>query len=263
MLALERRNLILEKLQEEKRVVVSELSALYNVSEETIRRDLDKLEKEGLAIKSYGGAVINEDVSIDLPFNVRKNQNVSGKQRMAEIAASMVHDGEHLFLDASTTAVFIAKALKDKERLTIITNSMEILLELSDVSGWNIISTGGVMKEGYLAFLGSRTEETIRSYYVDKVIFSCKALDLGWGIMESQESFGSAKKAMMASGRKKILVVDSSKFDQTAFSVAGNLRDVDTVITDRRPPEKWMHYFTELGIECRYPSAAVMEKGAS
>lgn len=72
MLALERRNLILEKLQAEKRVVVSELSQLYDVSEETIRRDLDKLEKEGLAIKSYGGAVINEDVSIDLPFNGEK-----------------------------------------------------------------------------------------------------------------------------------------------------------------------------------------------
>ena len=153
MLALERRNLILEKLQEEKRVVVSELSQLYSVSEETIRRDLDKLEKEGLATKSYGGAVINEDVGIDLPFNIRKNQNVQGKQKMAEIAASMVNDGDHIFLDASTTAVFVAKALKEKERLTVVTNSMEILLELSDVSGWNIISTGGVMKEGYLAFL--------------------------------------------------------------------------------------------------------------
>ena len=78
---------------------------------------------------------------------------------MAEIAASLVQEGDHIFLDASTTAVFIAKALKEKERLTVITNSMEILLELSDVSGWNIISTGGVMKEGYLAFLGSKTEE--------------------------------------------------------------------------------------------------------
>lgn len=253
MLALERRNLILEKLQAEKRVVVSELSQLYNVSEETIRRDLDKLEKEGLAIKSYGGAVINEDLSIDLPFNVRKNQNVAGKQKMAEIAASMVKDGEHIFLDASTTAVFVAKALKDKERLTVITNSMEILLELSDVSGWNIISTGGVMKEGYLAFLGSKTDESIRSYYVDKVIFSCKALDHEWGIMESQEAFGSTKKAMMGSGRKKILVIDSTKFDQTAFSVAGSLRDVDVVVTDRKPSDKWLDHFEELGITCRYP----------
>ena len=253
MLALERRNLILEKLQTEKRVVVSELSQLYEVSEETIRRDLDKLEKEGLATKSYGGAVIKEDVSIDLPFNIRKNQNVSGKQKMAELAASLVKEGDHIFLDASTTAVFVATALKEKERLTVITNSMEILLELSDVSGWNIISTGGVMKEGYLAFLGSRTEEAIRSYFVDKVIISCKALDHEWGIMESQEAFGTTKKAMIASGREKILVVDSTKFDQTAFSVAGKLRDIDVIVTDRKPSDKWLAHFADEGVECRYP----------
>ena len=252
MLALERRNLILEKLQAEKRVVVSELSALYDVSEETIRRDLDKLEKEGLATKSYGGAVINEDYSIDLPFNVRKNQNVVGKQRMAEIAASMVEEGDHIFLDASTTAVFVAKALKEKERLTVITNSVEILLELSDVSGWNIISTGGAMKEGYLAFLGSRSEEAIRSYYADKAIFSCKALDHEWGLMESKDAFASYKKCMIESSREKILVIDSTKFDQTAYSVAGKLRDVDVVVTDRKPSDKWLSHFEDLGILCKY-----------
>lgn len=260
MLALERRNLILEKLQQEKKVVVSELSQLYNVSEETIRRDLDKLEKEGFATKSYGGAVVNEDLSIDMPFSIRKNQNVAGKQKMAEIVADLVNEGDHLFLDASTTAVFVAKALKEKERLTIITNSMEILLELTDVSGWTIISTGGNLKEGYLAFLGSRTEEAIRSFYVDKVIFSCKALDMDWGIMESRESFGMAKKAMIRSAKKKILVVDSTKFDQTAFSVAGKLREVDVVVTDRRPSERWLHQFSEQQIECLYPGCTTQKK---
>lgn len=172
---------------------------------------------------------------------------------MAEIAASLVNDGDHIFLDASTTAVFVAKALKGKERLTVITNSLEILLELADVSGWNIISTGGVMKEGYLAFLGSKTDESIRSYYVDKVIISCKALDQEWGIMESQEAFGSTKRAMMKSGRKKILVIDSTKFDQKAFSVAGSMKEVDMVVTDKRPEDRWRIYFEKLGIECRYP----------
>ena len=253
MLALERRNLILEKLQIEKRVVVSELSELFEVSEETIRRDLEKLEKEGLVIKSYGGAVLNEDYTIDLPFNVRKNRNIIGKQKMAELAAQRISDGEHIFLDASTTAVFVAKALKEKRKdLTVITNSLEIILELSDVSGWHVISTGGTVKEGYLAFLGVRTEEVIRSYYTDKTLFSCKALDHQWGIMESQDEFASCKKAMMASARKRILVVDSSKFDQTSFSVGGDLRDVDMVITDTRPSEEWMCRFNELGIECVY-----------
>lgn len=254
MLALERRNLILEKLQSERRVVVSELSQLYGVSEETIRRDLDKLEKEGLAIKSYGGAVINEDFGIDLPFNVRKNQNVAGKQKMAEIVASLINDGDHISLDASTTAVFVAKALKDKERLTVITNSVEILLELSDVSGWNIISTGGTMKEGYLAFLGSRTEEVIRSCFVDKAIFSGKALDRRFGIMESQESFAYAKRAMMDASKKKILIIDSTKFDQTSFSVGGKLTEVDVVVTDKKPSDDWCRFFRENGIECRYPA---------
>lgn len=105
-----------------------------------------------------------------------------------------MQEGDHIFLDASTTAVFIAKALKEKERLTVITNSMEILLELSDVSGWNIISTGGVMKEGYLAFLGSKTEDAIRSYYVDKVIISCKALDHEWGLWNRRKLLARPKK---------------------------------------------------------------------
>jgi DeoR/GlpR family transcriptional regulator of sugar metabolism len=253
MLALERRNLILEKLQTEKRVVVSELSPLFGVSEETIRRDLDKLEKEGFAIKSYGGAVINDDVSIELPFNIRKNQNVVEKQKIAEIAASLVEDGDRIFLDASRTAVFVAKALKDKKKLTVITNSMEVLLELADLTTWNLISTGGRMMEGHLAFCGSRTEEVIRSHYVDKVIFSCKALDYNLGMMESQEAFAMTKKAMLASGRKKILIIENIKFDQTAFSVGGNLRDVDVVVCDKKPSEKWMSHLEEMSIECKYP----------
>lgn len=88
---------------------------------------------------------------------------------------------------------------------------------------------------------------------MDKVIFSCKALDHEWGIMESKESFGTTKKSMIASGREKILVVDSTKFDQTAFSVAGKLRDVDVVVTDRKPSDKWMGYFEEANVKCLYP----------
>lgn len=253
MLAVERRNLILEKLQEEKRVVVSELSQLYNVSEETIRRDLEKLEHEGYAIKSYGGAVINENTSIDMPFNVRKNRNVVGKQKIAELIASMIHDGDQIMLDASTTAVFIAKALKEKERLTVITNSIEILIELADVSGWKIISTGGTMKEGYLALLGSKAEETIRSYWVDKAILSCKAFDREMGIMDSNELFANAKQTMIDAAKMSILAVDHSKFDNTAFARIMNSNKVHAVVTDVKPSVEWMEFFENRGIKCYYP----------
>ena len=93
----------------------------------------------------------------------------------------------------------------------------------------------------------------IRSYYVDKVIFSCKALNEDMGIMESKEAFGTTKKAMINSGKMRILVVDSTKFDQTAFSVAGQLRDIETVITDKKPSEKWLKHFSAHKIECIYP----------
>lgn len=253
MLALERRNLILEKLQEEKRVVVSELSQLYHVSEETIRRDLDKLEVEGYATKSYGGAVINENTGIDMPFNVRKNRNVIEKQKIAELAAGMVRDGEHIMLDASTTSVFIAKAIKDRERLTVITNSIEIMIELADVSGWTIISTGGTMKEGYLALLGARAEDAIRSYYVDKAFISCKAFDRDRGIMDSNELFAHAKQMMVNAARESILAVDHTKFDIAAFAQIMDTRKLSAVITDTEPSKAWMDYLEARDIKCYYP----------
>lgn len=117
MLAVERRNLILEKLQEDKKVIVSELSQEFQVSEETIRRDLDKLDKDGLAVKSYGGAVLNENTSLDMPFNIRKKNNPAGKQKIAKIVETLIEDGDHIILDPSTTAVFIAKRSRPRNVL--------------------------------------------------------------------------------------------------------------------------------------------------
>ena len=161
MLAIERRNKILARLQEEKKVVVSDLSQLYQVTEETIRRDLEKLEKEGFAKKTYGGAVLNESFNIDLPYTVRKKANVMGKQWIAEKVGEMIADGDHIILDASSTALFVAKEIRDKKNITIITNSVEILLELSDRAGWKILSTGGRLKEGGLALVGYQAERMI------------------------------------------------------------------------------------------------------
>lgn len=252
MLAVERRNLILEKLQDEKKVVVSELSTLFDVSEETIRRDLDKLDKEGLATKSYGGAVLNENTSLDMPFNVRKKRNMQGKQIIAELVSDLVQEGEHIIVDPSTTAVAIVKALKSRKRLTVITNSIEVLVELSDVSGWDIISTGGTMRENYLALVGPKATDAISSFHVDRAIISCKGLDMEQGITDSNEMFSQVKQTMFKSAKQRILAADCTKFDNVAFSRICELSAVDMVVTDVRPPEVWMRYFAEKGIECLY-----------
>lgn len=253
MLALERRNQILEKLQEEKKVVVSELSQLYNVSEETIRRDLDKLDKDGLCIKSYGGAVINDNTSIDMPFNVRKKRNVTGKQKIAELIADLIQDGDHIMLDASTTAVFVAKAIKNKQKLTVITNSIEIIIELSDVPDWTIVSSGGTVKSGYLAMVGAHAVERLISFNVEKSIISCKGFDLEKGFTDSNEQFSHAKKAMMRAGEKCILAVDSSKFGTVSFSKIGDMSKIDIVVTDKKPEQKWLDAFREHNVTCLYP----------
>ncbi len=253
MLALERRNLILEKLQEDKRVVVSELSKQFNVSEETIRRDLDKLDKDGVCVKSYGGAVINENTSIDMPFNIRKKRNVEGKKKIAELVAGLINDGDHIILDASTTAVFIAKAIKQKSNLTVITNSIEIMIELSDVSDWTIISSGGSMKEGYLALFGPKAIEGLSSYNVEKAFISCKGIDLDKGITDGNEQFSQVKQTMLKSAKTSILAVDSSKFSTIAFSQICGLDSLDVIVTDKKPSEAWLGYFDKVGVDCIYP----------
>ena len=240
MLAIERRNEILEKLQAERRVVVSELSQIYDVSEETIRRDLEKLVNDGYAIKSYGGAVINENINIDLPFNIRKNRNVVGKQRIAELISRQVNDSDSIMLDASSTAVYTAKALKDKKNLTVITSSVEIIIELFDVPDWRVLSTGGISREGSFALVGAQTDRMLRTYHVDKTIISCKGLDLAAGITDSDELQANNKKTMLEAGKEKILAVDSSKFGKTAFTTVGMLEDITTIVTDEKPGYEWL-----------------------
>jgi len=252
LLAVERRNLILEKLQDEKKVVVSELSALFGVSEETIRRDLDKLDKEGLATKSYGGAIVNENAGIDMPFNVRKKRNMRGKQLIAELVSGLVQEGEHIILDPSTTAVSIVRALKSHRRLTVISNSIEVLVELSDMEGWDVISTGGTLRGNYLALVGPKAMESINSFNADKVILSCKGIDMERGITDSNEMFSQVKQTMLKCAKQHILAVDCTKFNNIAFSRICGLSEINMVVTDIRPPEDWMKYFAEKGIECLY-----------
>lgn len=253
MLAIERRNAILEKLQAERRVVVSELSQIYKVSEETIRRDLEKLENDGFAIKSYGGAVINENANVDLPFNIRKKRNVISKQKIAEVISSRIKDGTSIMLDASSTAVYIAKALKERKNLTLITNSIEILIEMFDTPNVNVLSTGGAMREGSFALVGPQTDKMLNSYHVDMAIVSAKGFDLETGMTDTEELHANNKKTMLHAGREKVLAVDSSKFGKTAFTEIGTLEDISMVVTDAKPDEVWLQAFKEYGVECIYP----------
>lgn len=253
MIGAERRNIILEKLQEEKKVVVSELSGLFEVSEETIRRDLDRLDKEGLAVKSYGGATLPENnSSVDMPFMVRQKKNMVGKRKIAKLLAELINDGDHIIVDPSTTTLSMVREIKNKERLTIITNSIEVMIELNEQDGWDILSTGGQLKQSYLALVGPKTIESLKAFNADKVVFSCKGIDMEKGITDANELFSATKSAMLSSAGLKILAVDCTKFGNVAFSKICEVADMDMVVTDQKPDEAWLKYFKDKGIECIY-----------
>ena len=124
MLAIERRREILARLSVSGKVIVSELAKDFDVTEETIRRDLEKLDKEGLASKTYGGAVSKHSSALDLPYNVRESVNVEQKQTIADKIFDIIQDGDRIMADSSSTALYIIKRIKEKKNLTIITNSV-------------------------------------------------------------------------------------------------------------------------------------------
>jgi len=252
MLAIERRRSIMSRLNTEGKVIVAELAKEFDVTEETIRRDLDKLEKEGLASKTYGGAVTMQNPSVDLPYNVREVANVDEKKLIAEKFSELIQDGDRLMLDSSSTAQYIVKVLKEKKDLTIITNSVKILLELADKNDWTVLSTGGVLKNGALSLNGSSAEKMIGSYYVDAAICSCKGIDTELGVTESNENDTLIKRAMFASAEKKILALDSKKFDRKSFVKVCYADDIDIIVTDKAPSEKWREFCEKQNIKLIY-----------
>ncbi len=253
MLAIERKNEIMNKLRLEQRVLVSELAVHYGVTEETIRRDLDKLEKEGYATKTYGGAIWGSSLKADLSHTIRNKTNVDAKSAIAAQICAMIHDGDHLMLDESSTSLFIAKQLKDKKNLTIITSSVEIVVELSGTEGFTILCTGGQLRSTALALDGFHVPEFLSKYHVDKAIISCKGIHSEAGITDSSEQIAMAKKAMIKSAHQTILAVDDSKFDKAAFRQVAAFEDIQMVVTNCKPPESWQKFFLDHDIPCRYP----------
>jgi len=252
LLAIERRREILARLGANGKVLVAELAKDFDVTEETIRRDLEKLDKEGLVSKTYGGAVSKHSSAIDLPYNVRESANVPQKQKIAQIIAGLIEDGERVMVDSSSTALYVIKKIKEKKNLTIITNSVKVLLELADKPDWTVLSTGGNLKKNALSLTGSSAEKMIHSYRVDTAICSCKGIDTELGITDSNENDSLIKQAMLHSAERRILALDAEKFDKKSFVKVCDFTDLDLIVTDSAPAERWIGFCEERSIGLIY-----------
>lgn len=247
MLGLERRQKIMEKIRLDRKVYVSDLARAFKVTEETIRRDLEKLEAQDLLRRSYGGAILAESTSEDLSYKRRSTINSESKLAIAEKAARLIQDGDTIMMDSSTTCQALLQRLKGQKDITIITNSIRLMNDFMG-SGFKMICTGGTMRESSCALTGSIASQTLEKYFVDFAFISCKGIDREKGIMESNESEGRIKSVMIRQARKAVLLIDHSKFDKTAFVKCDDFTHLDTLVTDEAPSEEWQSYLNDCHI---------------
>lgn len=241
MLAVERRSKIEQLIQKNKSVLVPELAKQFNVTTETIRGDLEKLERQGVLVRTYGGATLVEDINdADLGTHERDTVNFEGKQKIGRRAADMIKDGETIFLDASTSCLHLARNLKDKRSVTVITNAERVVSELCQFENIRVICTGGRLVNKNMSYEGRMVEETIRKYYyANKFFFSCTGVTLSRGLTERSEAEAEIKKAMMDCSDSAIFLCDHKKLGRLGVPVIAGLSDIDCMITDINLDEKW------------------------
>lgn len=247
MLIADRYERIVELVNERGSIRVSELSTLCQVTEETIRRDLDRLEKAGRLLRSHGGAVSLRDRQPETPYAEREIMNAAEKQRIAREAVMMIKPGDRILLDASTTAWYMASHLPDMP-LTVLTNSIRVAAELSGKERIDVISTGGQLSRRSMSFVGHLAERSLELYHVDKMFFSCKGFHLERGVSESNELQAMVKRKMISIAEQVILLCDSSKFGIQAFTHVATTSELDVVITDYSPATEQLKQLQELNI---------------
>ena len=253
MLALERQQTILDIIYKNKSVKVAELSQQFNVTEETIRRDLEKLAKKGIVKKTYGGAILSEhleDKELEDPsFDHRIQENRESKAKIGRAVASLIQTGETITLDSSTTSLEVAKYLPKQVPLTVITNSVNAMLELSKNEQVTVISTGGTLRSASMSLVGPTAKRNIMTYYADKAIISCKGLNLTRGVMESNELEKEIKQSFVEVAREVILVVDHAKINRGAIHHLMTLDRVKVLVCDQPLDREWLEMCKEKHIQ--------------
>jgi DeoR family transcriptional regulator, fructose operon transcriptional repressor len=248
MFAIERQNKIKEMLFKEKRVDVFELSELFSVTEVTIRRDFDKLEQEGFLIKTYGGALLNEEVIQKTVLYDGDDSAVEEKRMIGKIAAQMMDNGEAIFLSPGTTCLEIARNIKEK-KLTVVTNDLMIAYELRESKGIKVIVTGGDLIQSTSTLTGGFALQALNGIYINKAFIGVKGVNFNSGY-----TVDSHEEVMVIHGVQKIsteiiIVADYTKFNFTSFAKLGDLTMAKKVITNKQIPSEFKKYFFEKAIK--------------
>lgn len=232
MLGQTRRMKILELLQEEGSARVTYLSEIFEVSEPTVRQDLEKLERQGYVLREHGGAFLRSVSQQVRSLSLQHTENLDKKVRIARKAAELITDGERIILDSGSTATEIAKQLHGKRDLTVITNALNIALIVGAEYSFELLVTGGEFKAPTLSLTGDKAASFFRNVYIDKLFLATGGISPNLELTYPGFSDLPVKRAMIEAASSKYLVADSTKIGKISFASLGSMSVVDYFITD-------------------------------
>lgn len=248
MLNEERRRSILEVLNHDGRVLVGALAKRFHTSQVTIRKDLDILQSRGRIHRTHGGALPSRQSALEDP-TLREKEKLHRKEKLqiAAAAARMVREGQVIILDSGTTTTAIARALREFENLTIITNAVNIAAELSG-SSLEVILTGGTLRKNSFSLVGPIAEETLRRLNADILFLGVDGFDVHYGLSTPNLLEAKVNRAMMEVAQIAVAVCDSSKFGRRSLSAIAPPSAVQHLITDRGIPKPDLATLKKTGI---------------
>lgn len=245
----ERRKTILELLDKEDKVHVSKLAKELNVSDETIRRDLDRLEKEGKLKKVYGGAVKERSKIWEQPFEKRSFEKRNEKRALCKKAAELVMDGDIIMIGYGSTTLELIDFIRDKKDLTVITASVPVLISAMEKINGRIIFIGGEVNKNQQSCVGPLTERILERLKVNKVFLSASGLSIYDGLTDHELDGANVSRKMIERGEETIVLSDHTKFGKTTFAFIAPINSVSAIVTDSNCPDEWKTYLSEQGIE--------------
>lgn len=249
MLGEERREYILSLVNKTGSVNSIDIAKILDISETTIRRDLNKLSQKGLVKRTYGGAINIDSVGYELKFEVQKEKFISEKKKIALAAAELVEDGDVILIEAGTTGYQTALNIKNKRQLTIITNSCDIAILVGKNSPhYNIILSGGILSTLTHSLVGPIADWAFNNINVDKAFIGISGIDIKKGITSVDLAEAQTKKNIMKSAKHVIALCDHSKIGHIAMNFVAPIKSINIFITDSEADKDFLKKIRELGI---------------
>lgn len=246
----ERRKFILTELNLAGQVYVNKLSEMLEVSEVTIRNDLEQLEKKKMLIRARGGAMkIENAVGIDHHISEKDKLHSAEKARIGKVAAMLINEYETVIIDSGTTTMEIARNLSHLSEITVITNALNIAGQLMQYPGFHLIVPGGYLRKSSLSLMGPLAEKNFQNLYVDKVFLGVDGFDTRHGIYTPNIDEAALNEIMIRNSKEVILVSDSSKFFRKSLAYICGIDRLHKVVTDSGIPDDDRKRLEDAGIE--------------